>query len=106
MGCRAMICVFAPESHEVLCGLDIVRHGSRLCRHERGIRLKERYSQGKISGKLKHRKAIGDRHKSLSLISYRKEAGMLSDKRMAALILIMAKQTKSLKKEYRLIIPV
>ena len=50
---------------------------SRLCRHERGIRLKERYSQGKISGKLKHRKAIGDRHKSLSLISYRKEAGPL-----------------------------
>ena len=32
---------------------------NRLCKHERGIRLKERYSQGKISGKLKHRKAIG-----------------------------------------------
>ena len=40
-----------------------------------GVTIKPPFEMGVAN--LKHRKAIGDRHKSLSLISYRKEAGPL-----------------------------
>lgn len=39
MGCRAVICVFVSKSHEVLCGLDIVRRrtfATRMYEDKRG----------------------------------------------------------------------